>query len=128
MQAEEQRRAGGLTAGVAPLVNSPQAAATDRAAGSQVGSSDCLLAMFYLSKRSICRLASAVPHSSWILLPGNGSSSLERGRGVLPAPSGFGGHWSLCLSMVGSPRDVGIALPCGCHSAATVLRRWGPLL
>ena len=136
--------AGGLTAGVAPLVNSPQAAAADRAACSQVGSSDCLLAMFYLSKRSICSLACAVPHSSQILLPRNGSSGLERGRGALPAPPGLRGHWPLRLPVVGShellaspchaavtqppPRAVGIALPRGCHSAATVPRRRGPSL
>lgn len=102
--------AGGLTAGVAPLVNSPHAAAADRAACSQVGSSDCLLAMFYLSKRSICRLAPAVPHFSWILLPGNGSSSLKRGRGVLPAPPGPGGHRPLRLPMVGSHERL--ASPC----------------
>lgn len=84
----EQRSSAGagiLKARVAPLVNSPHAAAADRAACSQVGSSDCLLAMFYLSKHSICRLPPAVPHSSWILLPGKGSSGLERSREVLLA-------------------------------------------
>lgn len=107
--------AGGLTAGVAPLVNSLHEAAADRADCSQVGSSDCLLSMFYLSKHSICRLTPAVPHSSRILLPGNGSSSLERGRGVLPAPPGLGGHRPLCLPAVGSHELL--ALPC--HTAVT---------
>lgn len=45
--------AGGLTAGVAPLVNSPHAGRRRQSCCSQVGSSDCLLDMFYLSKRSI---------------------------------------------------------------------------
>lgn len=107
--------AGGLTAGVAPLANSPHAAAADRAACSQVGSSDCLLAMFYLSKRSICLLALAVPHSSQILLCGNGNSSLERGHGALLVPPGLEGPQPLCLPMVGSCEPL--ASPC--HAAVT---------